>query len=83
MSDSEDTEPELFAIAYSTAYLGLAALLTIRSNLDDEFDERAFEYAARILEIIKAQPETILTLAPDEIENTGPSILDNCRAWLD
>jgi hypothetical protein len=84
-SDHEDAddERELFPIAYSTAYLGLAALLTIRQNVDGDFDAEAVEYATRVCEVIKAQPETILTLAPDELEQTGPSILDNCRAWLD
>jgi hypothetical protein len=78
-----DETVEAFPIAYSTAYLGLAAMLTIRDNVDGDFDTAAVEYATRVCEVIKAQPETILTLPPSEIEATGPSILDNCRAWLD
>jgi len=80
---SIDNEPvETFPIAYSTAYLCLAALLTIRDNTDDEYDDEATRYAARVLNIIKAQPETVLTLPPDELEQTGPAILDNSEAWL-
>ncbi|MFZ9846491.1 MAG: hypothetical protein ACO3E3_05095, partial [Candidatus Limnocylindrus sp.] len=72
----------IFPIAYSTAYLCLAALLTIRENADEDFDDVAVEYATRVCEVIKAQPETVLTLPPDELEATGPAILDNSRAWL-
>jgi len=79
---SDDDETEIFPIAYSTAYLCLAALLTIRENADEDFDDVAVEYATRVCEVIKAQPETVLTLPPDELEATGPAILDNSRAWL-
>jgi hypothetical protein len=74
-------DANVYPIAYSTAYLGLAALLTIRNNEDDDFDERAVEYATRILELMQRQPETILTLSPDKLEELGPFILDNAKHW--
>lgn len=81
MSSDEDTA-EKFPIAYSTAYLCLAALLTIRDDPDEHYGPEATRYAENILELIKAQPETVLTLPPDQLESTGPAILDNSRAWL-
>jgi hypothetical protein len=78
-----DNPPEMFPIAHSTAYLGLAALLTLRDNTDDEYDAAASDYAARVLDLIKAQPETVLLLQPGELEETGPMLLDNAPAWLD
>jgi hypothetical protein len=78
----DDRPAEIFPIAYSTAYLCLAALITIRTNEDGDHDEHAVEYATRVLELVKAQPETVLNLPPDQLEETGPSILTNSRAWL-
>lgn len=80
--NSED-EPEMFAIAYSTAYLGLAALLTLREDADDEYCDATRRYATRVLELIKRQPETVLTLSSTELEHIGPHLLDNSPAWLD
>lgn len=76
-------QPEMFPIAYSTAYLALAALLTIRENHDDEYDTAAVDYAASVLRLIKAQPETVLLLDPTELEEMGPHLIDNASAWLD
>ena len=76
-------EPEKFPIAHSTAYLGLAALLTIRDNPDDEYDTEAVDYAAQVLDLIKAQPETVLSLAAVELEEIGPMLLDNASTWVD
>jgi hypothetical protein len=82
-SMSIDNEPvEKFPIAHSTAYLGLAALLTIRDNTDDEYDDEATRYAAHVLNIIKATPETVLSLEAVELEDVGPYLLDNSPAWL-
>jgi ApbE superfamily uncharacterized protein (UPF0280 family) len=81
MSSTEDAS-EYFPIAYSTAYIGIAALVTIRANENDAFDEATVAYATRILELIKAQPDTVLTLPPTELEETGPLILDNAQTWL-
>lgn len=78
----DDRPAEIFPIAYSTAYLCLAALITIRTNEDGDHDDNSVEYATRVLELVKAQPETVLTLPPDQLEETGPSILSNSRAWL-
>ena len=79
----DDERPaEIFPIAYSTAYLCLAALITIRTNEDGDHDQHSVEYATRVLELVKAQPETVLNLPPDQLEETGPSILTNSRAWL-
>lgn len=82
MTSDQDHAPEIYPIAYSTAYLCLAALLTIRANDDEYFDATATRYAAEILELVKRQPETVLSLPPSELEATGPSILANARAWL-
>jgi hypothetical protein len=81
MSSTEDAS-EYFPIAYSTAYIGIAALVTIRANENDLFDDGTVAYATRILELIKAQPDTVLTLPPTELEETGPLILDNAETWL-
>ena len=82
MVPDDERPAEIFPIAYSTAYLCLAALITIRTNEDGDHDEHSVEYATRVLELVKAQPETVLTLPPDQLEETGPSILSNSRAWL-
>ena len=79
---ADDDDPEIYPIAYSTAYLCLAALMTIRTNDDDSFDTDAVEYATRVLRLIQAQPETVLNLPPDELERVGPMLLANSRAWL-
>lgn len=78
-----DRPREMFPIAYSTAYLALAALITLRENHDDEYDTEAVEYAHRALTLIKAQPETVLLLDPTELEEMGPHLIDNATAWLD
>lgn len=87
MSPSEHTPEgnrgELFAITHSTAYLALAGLLTLRTNDDGLYDDQAVEYATQVLRIIKAQPDTVLTLPPHLLEEMGPTLLDNARAWLD
>lgn len=75
-------EPEQFPIAYSTAYLGLAALLTIRDDPDEHYGSEATRYATHVLELIKAQPETVLHLPPSELEQTGPLLIDNSETWL-
>ena len=83
---TEDHSPrkrEMFPIAYSTAYLALAALITLRENHEHEYDTEAVEYADRALTIIKAQPETVLMLDPIELEEMGPHLIDNATAWLD
>jgi hypothetical protein len=77
-----DEPAEIFPIAYSTAYLCLAALITLRDHDADEYGDDATEYAHNILEVIKAQPETVLSLAPKELEAIGPTLIDNARAWL-
>jgi hypothetical protein len=79
---SDDDTIEIFPIAYSTAYLGLAALMTIRHNEDGDHNAETVDYATSVLELIKAQPETVLSLPPDQLEETGPVILTNARAWL-
>jgi hypothetical protein len=76
-------DQELYPIAHSTAYLGLAALLTIRENGDDDFDAEAVDYATRVLAIIKATPETVLMLPASDLEDIGPVLLDNSHTWLD
>lgn len=78
-----DKPPEMFAIAYSTAYLALAALLTLREDADDEFGDATRDYATRVLELIKRQPETVLNLSSRALEDIGPHMLDNATAWLD
>lgn len=82
MSSDDKTPPEQFPIAYSTAYLCLAALLTIRDDPDTHYGDEATRYAREVIELVKAQPETVLMLPPDELEQTGPMLLENSRAWL-
>ena len=78
----DDAIPELYPIAHSSAYIFLAAMITIRDNDHDLFDDNASEYAAQILRIVQAQPETVLTLPASELEEIGPVLLDNAPTWL-
>lgn len=80
---ADDTPPELYPISHSSAYIFLAAMITIRDNDHDYFNDMASEYAARILRIIQAQPETVLTLPASELEEIGPVLLDNAHTWLE
>lgn len=82
MTRDDEHAGEIYPIAYSTAYLALAALLTIRNDDTDTYDDEARDYAAAILRLIQAQPETVLTLPPSELEKTGPMLLDNASTWL-
>jgi hypothetical protein len=79
---SSDNKPELYPIAHSSAYIFLAAMITIRDNDHDHFNDTASEYAAQILRIVQAQPETVLTLPASELEEIGPVLLDNAHTWL-
>jgi len=79
---SSDNQPELYPIAHSSAYIFLAAMITIRDNDHDAFNYTASEYAAQILRIVQAQPETVLTLPASELEEIGPVLLDNAHTWL-
>ena len=79
----EEQPKELYPIAYSTAYIFLAAMITIRDNDHDLFDDNATAYATQILKIIQAQPSTVLHLAASELEDIGPVLLDNAHTWLD
>ena len=79
---SSDNQPELYPIAHSSAYIFLAAMITIRDNDHDHFNDTASEYAAQILRIVQAQPETVLTLPASELEEIGPVLLDNAHTWL-
>lgn len=83
MIDPDDDEPEIFPISYSTAYLCIAALATIRTNEDELFDSEVVSYVRRIMEIVKAQPDTVLTLPPSELEEMGPLLLNNAATWLE
>ena len=79
---SSDQSSELYPIAHSSAYIFLAAMITIRDNDHDHFNDTASEYAAQILRIVQAQPETVLTLPASELEEIGPVLLDNAHTWL-
>lgn len=70
-----------YALTYSTAYLALAALITIRNNHDDEFDARSVEYATAILAMIRNQPDTVLNLTAHGVEEMGEQLIDNARHW--
>ena len=78
----DDATPELYPISHSSAYIFLAAMITIRDNDHDAFNDTASEYAAKILRIVQAQPETVLTLPASELEEIGPVLLDNAPTWL-
>ena len=78
----DDATPELYPISHSSAYIFLAAMITIRDNDHDAFNDTASEYAAKILRIVQAQPETVLTLPASELEEIGPMLLDNAPTWL-
>ena len=78
-----DDASEIFPIAFSTAYLSLAALLTMREDVDGSYCDETRQYVTRVLQVIKAQPETVLNLQAAELEEMGPHLLDNASAWLD
>lgn len=78
-----DDAAEFYPLTYSTAYLGLAALITIRNNSDDLFDAEAVDYSTSILAMLRNQPETVLTLAAAELEEMGPHLLDNAKTWIE
>lgn len=80
---ADEAPKELYPIAYSTAYIFLAAMITIRDNDHDLFDDNATAYATQILRIIQAQPQTVLHLPASELEEIGPVLLDNAHTWID
>ena len=79
---TSDQPNELYPISHSTAYIFLAALITIRNNEDDHYDDNAVDYATKILLISQHQPETVLNLEAYELEDIGPVLLDNAHTGL-
>ena len=79
----EDETTEAFAITYSTAYIGIAALLTMRDNEDDLFDDATIEYASKVLEYIRNQPDRVLNLEAEEMKMIGPYLVSDTRVWID
>lgn len=82
MSTKDDHHPELYPLTHSTAYLALAALLTIRQNADDDHNQHTTDYVTQVLRMIQAQPETVLNLPSHTLEDMGPTLLDNAHTWL-
>lgn len=82
MSTKDDHHPELYPLTHSTAYLALAALLTIRQNADDDHNQHTIDYVTQVLRMIQAQPETVLNLPSHTLEDMGPTLLDNAHTWL-
>jgi len=77
-----DQPHDYYPIAYSTAYICLAALLTIQNDDTLNHSDDTRTYVDEVLRLVKAQPETVLNLPPGDLEEIGPSILANARAWL-
>lgn len=76
--DSQD----VFAITASTCFLALSGLVTIRDNDDDLYDDQAVAFADYLIQIILAQPSTVLAMEASELDDIGQTLIHNCEAWL-
>ena len=71
-----------FAITASTCVLALSGLVTIRDNDDDLYDAEAVAFADYLIQIILAQPDTVLAMEASELDEIGQTLIHNCEAWL-
>ncbi len=73
---------EMYPLTPSTAYLATAALISIRTNHNEDYDVAAIVFASYVLQILFHQPETVMNLPASALEVMGPSLIDNAQAWL-
>jgi hypothetical protein len=73
---------DVFAITASTCFLALSGLVTIRDNDDDLYDAEAVAFADYLIQIILAQPDTVLAMEASELDGIGETLISNCEAWL-
>jgi len=80
---SEIIDPEeQYPLTPSTAFLALAALLTIRKNDDDEYDTATLVYVSYVLDVLRHQPATVTSLRDTDIAAMGATLIDNSHTWL-
>ena len=82
MMMSKKKPEQVFAITASTCFLALSGLVTIRDNDDDLYDPEAVAFAEYLIQIILAQPDTVLAMEASEIDDIGQTLIHNCEAWL-
>ena len=73
---------QVFAITASTCFLALSGLVTIRDNDDGLYDDEAVAFADYLIQIILAQPDTVLAMEASELDDMGQTLIHNCEAWL-
>jgi hypothetical protein len=82
MMMSKKNQKQVFAITASTCFLALSGLVTIRDNDDDLYDDEAVAFADYLIQIILAQPDTVLAMEASELDEIGQTLIHNCEAWL-
>ena len=79
---SRKKSEQVFAITASTCFLALSGLVTIRDNDDGLYDDEAVAFADYLIQIILAQPDTVLAMEASELDDIGQTLIHNCEAWL-
>ena len=79
---SKSKPEQVFAITASTCFLALSGLVTIRDNDDGLYDDEAVAFADYLIQIILAQPATVLAMEASEPDEIGQTLIHNCEAWL-
>ncbi len=79
---SKNKPEQVFAITASTCFLALSGLVTIRDNDDDAYDSEAVAFADYLIQIILAQPDTVLAREASQRDDIGQTLSHNCEAWL-
>lgn len=82
MMMSKKKREQVFAITASTCFLALSGLVTIRDNDDGLYDDEAVAFADYLIQIILAQPDTVLAMEASELDDIGQTLIHNCEAWL-
>ena len=82
MMMSKNKPQRVFAITASTCFLALSGLVTIRDNDDGLYDDEAVAFADYLIQIILAQPDTVLAMEASELDEIGQTLIHNCEAWL-
>ena len=78
---SKKKPEQVFAITASTCFLALSGLVTIRDD-DGLYDDEAVAFADYLIQIILAQPDTVLAMEASELDEIGQTLIHNCEAWL-
>jgi hypothetical protein len=46
------------------------------------YDDEAVAFADYLIQIILAQPDTVLAMEASELDEIGQTLIHNCEAWL-